>query len=51
MKLLDEIMMKFDFLTNFNMLNLIVIFAFSVLDRKYLFWANFIQKMKTIYLV
>ena len=34
MKLLDEIMMKFDFLANFNMLNLIVIFAYDVIFDK-----------------
>ena len=41
--------MKLGFLTNSNMLNLMMMFTLSVLDRKYHFWANFIQKMKTLF--
>ena len=33
---------------NSNMQNSMVMFTFFVLDRKYLFWANLVQKFKTV---
>ena len=38
--------MKFDTKTNLNMQNSMVVFNASVLDWKYPFWANFVQKTK-----
>ena len=35
-------------LHKFKSLNSIVIFTFSVLDQKYTFWANLVQKLKSI---
>ena len=34
--------------SNLSMLNMIVIFTFSDLDRKHLFWANLVQKFKIV---
>ena len=34
--------------TNSSMLNSMIIFTFSVFDRKYPFWANLVQKVKII---
>ena len=38
--------MKFGNQTNLNVLSLMVMFTFSVLDQKYSFWANLVQKLK-----
>ena len=40
--------MKLGIYTNSNMLNLLVMFTFSVLERKYPFWANLVQKDKIV---
>ena len=40
--------LKFGTYTNSNMQNSMVIFTFSVFDRKYSFWANLVQKVKII---
>ena len=40
--------LKFDTYTNFNVYNLMVAFAFSVLDWKYLFWTNWVSKFKIV---
>ena len=39
---------KFGTYTNSNMHNSVVIFTFSVFDWKYPFWANLVQKVKTV---
>ena len=38
--------MKLDIWTNSAMLNSMMMFTFYVLDQKYPFWANFLQKSK-----
>ena len=38
----------FGTMTNSNLQNSILMFTFSVFDRKYSFWANFIPKFKII---
>ena len=40
--------LKFGTLTNSNMQNAVVMFAFSVLDRKYRFWENLFQEIKIV---
>ena len=40
--------LKFGTYTNSNMHNSVVIFTFSVFDWKYPFWANLVQKVKTV---
>ena len=40
--------MKFGTEYNLSMMNMIVMFTFSVLDWKHLFWANLVQKIKFI---
>ena len=40
--------LEFGTYTNSNMQNAMVIFTFSVFDRKYPFWANLVQKVKII---
>ena len=40
--------LKFDTSTNSNMLNLMVMFTFSVFDLKYSFWAKLAQKIKIV---
>ena len=40
--------MKFGIQTNSNMLNLMVMFTFCILDQKYPFWADLVQKIKTV---
>ena len=40
--------LKFDISINFNMLNSMVLFVCSVLDREYLFWVNIIQTIKIV---
>ena len=40
--------LKFSTGTNSNMHNSMVIFIFSVFDRKYPFWANLVQKIKLV---
>ena len=40
--------LKFGTYTNSKMYNSVVIFTFSVFDRKYTFWTNLIQKVKVI---
>ena len=39
------IKVKFDFLTNSNMLNSMMMLTFSILDRRFPFWANFLFGM------
>ena len=39
---------KLGIYTNLNMLNLMVMFTFSVLDWKYPFWANLVENTKTV---
>ena len=39
---------KFGTQNNSNMQNSIALFIFSILDRKYLFWANLVQKVKIV---
>ena len=41
---------KFGIPTNLNILNSMVILTFSVLGQEYLFWANLVLKIKTVYL-
>ena len=40
--------LKFGTYTNSNMQNSMVMFSFSVFDRKYPFWANLVQKVKIV---
>ena len=40
--------LKFVILTNSNMQNSLVVFTFSVLDRKHCFWENLVQKIKIV---
>ena len=40
--------LKFGTKTDPNMENSIVTFTFSVLDLKYTFWANLVQKVKVV---
>ena len=42
---LIRVKLGFDASTNSNMQNSLVIFTFSVLEQKYLFWANLVQKI------
>ena len=43
--------MKFGVQTNSNMMNLMVMFNFSLLDWKYIFWANLVQKTKIVKMI
>ena len=40
--------MKFGVQTNSNMMNLMAMFNFSILDWKYIFWTNLVQKTKIV---
>ena len=40
--------LKFGTYTNSNMQNSMVVFTFSVLDRKHPFWENMVQKIKIV---
>ena len=40
--------LKFGTMTNSNLKNSIVMFTFSVFDRKHPFWANLVQKFKVV---
>ena len=42
--------MKFGTYNNWSILNSVVMFNFSLLDKKYPFWANLVQKGKTVWL-
>ena len=44
----DQFRLKFGTYTNSNMQNSMLIFTFSVFDRKFPFWANLVQKIKVI---
>ena len=43
-----QLKLKFGTYTNSNMQNSMVMFTFSVFDRKYPYWANLVQKVKII---
>ena len=43
-----QLQLKFGTQDNSNMQNSMTMFTCSLLDRKYLFWSNFLQKVKIV---
>ena len=46
-----QLKLKFSIWTNWNMENAMALFIFSALERKHLFWANLVQKIKIVSLI